>query len=359
VRIVLVRRRSRVVSMHVLRAGPCRMAARSLYGAGAFRCACPGQRLCTFLVSILVFATGVGGAAAKESGPTAIAAGYGSVWIGMGNGEVVALSASLDRVERRLVGAPTAFVHGLAARYGGLWILRDQLTRLDPHRKNIARDVPGTGSATAFAITAGSGAIWIADDGLNEILRIDPKRLRVQARTRVPGRAWGVAAGAGNVIVVTVPTHGPVTGPQGVRLLRRIDPETNRLSRPLARVECDVGVAVGARAVWTFDACSGVLARRHPRTLQVVRQTRTGVLSQVPALGFGALWLASRGGTLRIDPVTLRVRKRIAARSLAVTVGSGSVWALDTRGGRRPPTIRKIDPATNSVVKATTIALRE
>jgi streptogramin lyase len=306
---------------------------------------------------IVVLAAGASGAAAKGSGPTSIAAGYGSVWVGMGNGDVLALPPSLHRVERPLAGGAISFVHGLTARYGALWILRDRLTRLDPS-PNTARDVPGTASATAFAVAAGAGAVWIADDGSNEILRVDPKRTRVQARIRVPGRAWGVAAGSRNVIVVSVPTRGPVTGPRGVRFLRRVDPKTNRLSPPLARLGCDVGVAVGSRAVWTFDACSGVLARRDPATLQLVRQTRTHVLWQVPALGFGSVWLASRGGTLRIDPVTLHTSARIGARSLSVAVGSGSVWALDTGGGRRPPTIRKIDPATNRVVKAATIPVQ-
>lgn len=300
---------------------------------------------------------GVGGAAAKGSGPTSISAGYGSVWVGMGDGDVLGLPVALDRIERPLVGGRLAVVHDLTARFGALWVLRDRVTRLDPG-VNTRRDVSGTASVTAFALAAGAGAIWVADDGSNEILRIDPKRLRVQARIRVPGRAWGVAAGPRHVVVVSVPTSGPVTGPQGDRVLRRIDPETNRLSPPLARLGCDVGVAVDARAVWTFDACSGVLARRDPDTLKVERQTRAHVLSQVPALGFDSVWLASRGGTLRIDPVTLGVRARIPARSLAIAVGSGSVWALDTGGGRLPPTIRKIDPTTNRVVKAARISVQ-
>jgi hypothetical protein len=181
--------------------------------------------------------------------------------------------------------------------------------------------------------------------------------MSVQARIRVPGRAWGLAAGSRTVIVVSVPTTGPVTGPKGVRLLRRLDPETNRLSPPLARVGCDVGVAVGSRAAWTLDACTGVLARRDLRTLAIERQTQTQVLPQTPALGYGSVWLASRGGTLRIDPVTFRTSARIPARSLQLAAGSGFVWALDTGSGGRPPTVRKIDPATNRVVNATSIAL--
>jgi DNA-binding beta-propeller fold protein YncE len=306
--------------------------------------------------AIVALATQVGGAAGKGAGPTSIAAGYDSVWVGFGNGRVISLPTSLVATKGALPGRETAFVHGLTARYGGLWVLRDRVTFLDP-RSNTARDVPGTSSGTGLAIAAGAGAIWVADDRSNRILRIDPRKVRVLARIGVSGRAWGVAAGGRNVIVVSVPTRGPVTGPEGRRVLSRLDPRTDRLSRPLARVGCDVGVAVGSRAVWTFDVCSGVLARRDPRTLRVVRQRRTGLLSQVPALGFGSLWLASRGGVFRVDPRTLRFRARISARSLMVVTGAGFVWAFDSGADRRPATIRKIDPGTDRVVATIRIAV--
>ncbi len=322
-----------------------------LLGTSSSRWTRRARRACVLLFFLLVCVAGAGGAAAKGSGPTSIAAGYGSVWIGTGNGDVLALPTSLSRIRRQLAGGPTEFVHGLTARYGALWILRDRVTRLEPGSSG-ARDVPGTASGSS--ITAGAGAVWV-NDGSHTILRIDPERMRVQARIRVPGRAWGLAAGSRTVIVASVPSPGPVTGPQGVRLLRRLDPETNHLSPPLARFGCDVGIAVGSQAVWTLDACTGMLARRNPRTLQVERQTATHVLSQVPALGFGSIWLASRAGTLRIDPVTLHIRARIPERGLELSVGSGSIWALDTGAGRRPPTIRKIDPTTNRVVTTTTI----
>jgi hypothetical protein len=65
-------------------------------------------------------------------------------------------------------------------------------------------------------------------------------------------------------------------------------------------------MAIGFRAVWTLDTCSGSLSRRDPRTLKVERRRKLGVLLQTPALGFGSVWLASRGGVRRIDPRTLR-----------------------------------------------------
>jgi hypothetical protein len=74
------------------------------------------------------------------------------------------------------------------------------------------------------------------------------------------------------------------------------------------------------------------------------------VLSHTPVLGFGSIWLARRGGTLRVDPKTLRVLAVIPPRSVGVAVGAGFVWALDIGGFGRRPTVRKIDPETNRVV---------
>jgi hypothetical protein len=297
---------------------------------------------------ILTIAIGAGDGAArslKGNGPTSIAAAFGSIWIGLGNGEVVRIDARSGREQARFRGPSTAFVRGVVAAYGAVWALRDDVVRIDP-RRNVAPDVPRVGSATLSDIQAGAGAIWVVDNGSSEILRIDPKRSDLVARVRALGPAWAVAAGRGGVIVVTGPDHGPVTGPEGPRFLHRLDPRTNELSAPLARVGCEPLVTLGAGVVWTFDFCNGVLARRDPNTLRVVRQTKTGVLSQRPAVGFGSVWLASRGSVRRIDPVTLRVVARIPARSLEVVIGDGYVWALDNAHF----VVRKIDPRTNRVV---------
>jgi streptogramin lyase len=270
--------------------------------------------------------------------------GFGSVWIGMSDGDVVRIDARTGRERARLQGRPTSFVHGLVAAYGAVWVVRGEVLRVDP-RRHVVHALPRIGSATAFNIHAGAGGVWVADDGTNEILRIDPNGMRLIARVHVPGRAWGVAAGRTAVVVLSVPHRGAVTGPAGRRALHRLDTDTNRLSPPLAELDCDAGIAVGYGAVWTFDSCTGTLARRDPPTLRVLRQRRFESPGQTPALGFGAVWLASRAGVLRIDPVTLRLRATIPARSLTVTVGADAVWALDHAHAR----VRRVDPRTNRV----------
>jgi hypothetical protein len=306
-------------------------------------------RVRAVIVVGVVLAVGAGDAAAKGEGPTSFAAGFGSVWVGMGNGDVLRFDAQSGGRQARLRGGPAGFVHALAVGYGAVWVVRDRVVRIDPgHRLTVG--IPGTKFGTAFAIAAGAGSVWVADDGANDILRIAPKRAKLIARVDVPGRAWGVAAGRQNVIVIAVPTNGPVNGPEGPRLLRRLNPKTNELSRPLARLTCDAGIAVTSRAVWTLSACTGVLARRDPGTLEVRRERAMHVLSQTPIFAFGSLWLARRGGTLRVDPTTLRVRAVIRARSVVLAVGAGFVWAFDAGGPQRRPALRRIDPRTNRVI---------
>ena len=302
------------------------------------------------LVVVAVLATWAGDARSRDVkgwGPTAMTAGFGSVWVGMSDGRVIRIDGMSGRERGRPRVGSTRFVHDLVAAYGAVWVLAGSLIRVDP-LAHVAREIPRVGSATAFAVRAGAGSVWVVDDGSNEILRIDATSGRLVARVGVPGRAWGLAAGPRSVIVLSVPSPAPVTGQAGARVLRRIELSTNRLSRPLARLGCDVGLAVGYGAVWTFDACTGVLARRNPRMLQVDRQSRFRAPSQTPVLGFGSVWLASRGGVLRLEPRTLKIQATIPARSLSLAIDAKAVWALDPAHS----IIRKIDPRTNLVVGA-------
>ena len=299
--------------------------------------------LCTVVLVVGTWTADVAAKGLKGDGPTSIAAGLGSVWIGFGSGDIVRLDASSANPQARIRG--TAYVHGIAAASGAIWVVAGGVTRVDPVTGGT-RDVRGLAQVDLVEIAGGAGALWVADGRSNEILRIDPRSVKITLRTRVPGRAWGVAAGTHEVLVLSVPHRGPVTGPSGTRLLQRLDPQTGRLSAARARLNCDAGMAVGLGAVFTLDACMGSLSRRDSRTLRTERQQRLGVLSQTPALGFGSIWLASRGGVRRIDPTTLRTVAVIPARSLTVVVGDKAVWAFDPAHH----VLRKIDPRTNRVV---------
>jgi sugar lactone lactonase YvrE len=281
------------------------------------------------------------------TGPTTVAVGFGSVWVGLGSGEVVRLDAGTGRETARLKGGLTEFVHGLAVGHGALWVLRGRLTRLDP-RAGTVRNVRGIGSATAFTIAVGTGAVWVADDGANSIVRVDPRRARRAAVIRIPGRAFGLAARGRQVLVVSVPGSGSVTGPGGRRHLRRIDAKTNRLSPPLVELDCDPGIAIGTAAVWTTDPCSGALVRRDPKTLRPTGRIDVPSTSGI-ALGFGSVWLVAGDRVLRVDPQTLHITASIAVRGTSAAIGANAVWVLSMGNGVRG-NVTRIDPRTNRVV---------
>jgi hypothetical protein len=299
--------------------------------------------LCTVVLVVATCTADVAAKGLKGDGPTSIAAGFGSVWIGFGSGDIVRFDASSGNPQASISGI--AYVHAITVAFGAIWVVAGGVARVDP-ATGVTRNVRGLADADLVEVAGGAGALWVVDGGSNEILRIDPRRVKVTARIRVPGRAWGVAAGTHQILVLSVPHRGPVTGPSGTRFLQRLDLRTGRLSAARARLSCDAGMAVGFGAVWTLDACTGSLSRLDARTLRLERQRKLGVLSQTPALGFGSVWLASRGGVRRIDPTTLRTVAVIPARSLTVVVGDAAVWAFDPAHDM----LRKIDPLTNRVV---------
>jgi hypothetical protein len=280
-------------------------------------------------------------------GPTTLVAAFGSVWVGMGNGEVVRLDERTGRELARLPGSPTDSVHGLAVADSALWVLRGRLLKVDP-RRGTTREVRGMGSATAFNIAVAAGAIWAIDDGANTVTRVDPARARRSTVVRIPGRAFGLAAGRDQVFVVSVPTSGPVTGPSGRRLLRRIDARTNRLSRPLVELECDPGIAIGRDVVWTTDPCSGWLVRRDPETLRPTGKLKVPPWHS-PVLGFGSVWLVGGNQLVRIDPKTLRVQASTRVAGGTAAVGKDAIWVLSFGNGIRG-TVTRVDPRTNRVV---------
>jgi hypothetical protein len=260
---------------------------------------------------------------------------------------VLRIAPRTHRVDRFADGL--GFVHALVIAYGSVWVLGDELVRLDPVNETHV-PVSGTASATTFNVAAGAGAVWVADDGRDAVDRIDPQSGRRVATVRVPGRAWGLAAYGDRVFVVSVATAGPVTGFSEPRLVRRIDPVRNRVSRSLLRLSCDPGIAVRARAVWIANPCAGTLARRDPRTLAATSRRRVPRWT-TPYWGFGSVWLAGGASVIRVDDRTLETSARIPARASRAAIGESAVWLLDDYGGGSTM-LRQLDPATNRVVAA-------
>lgn len=279
------------------------------------------------------------------TGPVALTAGFGSVWVGLGTGEVLEVDAHRSRLRARWLSAnaPYGFVHGIVAARGAVWVAAGNgIQRIDPRTRRARRWVD---LRTPFTLSAAAASLWAGRDAPNGLTRIDVRRKRV-ATIGVPGRLWGLAAGPAGVVVVRTTTDGAVNG-RGPRVLHRVDLRTNRLVGSGIPLDCDQALAVSREFVWTSDVCTGRLDRRDPRTLRSTASLAAQRDCRI-LVAFGSVWLVGGGEIVRVDPESMRVLARIRLRAFSAAADASSLWLLDLGDGRTG-FVRRVDPRTNRV----------
>jgi streptogramin lyase len=179
----------------------------------------------------------------RSLGLPAISAGFGlgSVWLVVADGRLLRIDPRTLREEGSIPDATTAIEGSepkLAFDRGSIWIsspAESSLTRIDPARGTVHRRI----LSGATGISAGAGAVWVADDqgaiwrfgdgrpqrievgsqpqdtvatsqsvwvvgnGPQTLIRIDPTSRRVLARIKLGHHPVAVAAG-GNVVAVAL-----------------------------------------------------------------------------------------------------------------------------------------------------------
>ena len=147
--------------------------------------------------------------------------------------------------------------------------------------------------------------------------------------------------------------------------LGRMEKLARDRSAPVASVPvpqpCGVP-AIGFGAVWVANCEDGSVVRIDTATARVAATIPTGLADSSGELsiaaGAGSIWVVSdvAGVLSRIDPVTNAVVAKIAVapNSYAAACGFDSVWVTNTGGPRAtgPGSLQRIDPATNAVVAA-------
>ena len=306
-------------------------------------------RLVTAAVVIAALAAaGASAAPTKGDGPVSIAAAYGGVWVGFGNGSVRRIDPRTRRVGRPVaLGGTGSFVHSLAAGFGSVWAATgSSVYRIDPRtmRASRVRGVPGW---TPTSLAVGVDAVWVGDISAHSaVVRIDPRGARPQT-IRLKGLMW-LAVGPGGVWAQAhAVVRGRITGPAGPRRLVQLDARSGRPTGvAVAGLRCDQSLAVGADAVWAGDGCDHALW-----TLDATSGRPTGTRIPVPALGprpvlgFGSVWVVG-GGVVRVDPSTRRIVRRIPLRANVAAAGEGALWLLDWGDGTTG-FVRRLDPETN------------
>jgi streptogramin lyase len=298
---------------------------------------------------------------AKGEGATAIAAGEGAVWVGTGDGGVWRIDPPRARPRLALQSPTNRFIHGLAVRFGSLWMVDgNALVRADRRTGRITGELALRGRrGWGYEIAVARGSLWIGGGVRNVVYGVRPKRPRVVARIRVPGRLIALFGGRGGPWLVAAPASGAVTGPFGERIVYRLAPRRDRLVA-MRRVSCDVELAAGAGVLWEADVCKRRVLAIDPTTGRP--RGRPIPLNGSPTeavVGFGALWVVTqaRCSVQQIDVTAQRIVRTICARGGPAAAGAGALW-LVAHGAGSGGSVVRIDPRTGNVGRPIRIPAR-
>jgi YVTN family beta-propeller protein len=173
----------------------------------------------------------------------------------------------------------------------------------------------------------------------------------------------GLLLCGGAVVVAATAANDPAL-PRGGTIIAKIPiPHTAR--------ETYGGFAVGEGSVWALSDEVSTLSRIDPEHNTVVARIKIqpknlcpAYVCGEPAAGAGAVWVprASDNTVTRVDPASNAVTTVIpvGAHPTAAAVTPGAVWIVNSGGARNGqiegPTLSRIDPATNEVVKTIVLA---
>jgi hypothetical protein len=154
------------------------------------------------------------------------------------------------------------------------------------------------------------------------VFRVEPRTGSVR-RIRLGEEPYDAAAGVGALFV---PDHDAFD-------VHRVDLHTGRITHSRSVGVPQLAAAYAFGAVWVAGA-DEKLRRFDPRTLRVTAAI-AGVAASAPgfepkiAVAKDALWVSDevKHSVARIDPVRLRVTKRIPKGGYGVAVGAGGVWS--------------------------------
>jgi YVTN family beta-propeller protein len=187
-------------------------------------------------------------------------------------------------------------------------------------------------------------AIWVSNDQLKVVHRIDPSRNREAARISFAAEPCsGLAVGFGSLWV-------PLCGEPAS--LARVDLRTNKITAmlPMGPADSEGGIAASRDSIWIVTDKNGTLSRIDPATNSVRQKISIAPGSFNPLFSHGILWVsgtdagiltavsASTGGVLGTVPVGPKPR--------FLTSGAGSLWTLNQGDG----TVTRVDQKTRKVI---------
>jgi DNA-binding beta-propeller fold protein YncE len=166
-----------------------------------------------------------------------VGVGFGSVWVAVADGSVLRINPRTLRTQATVRDATTTIEGSepkLAFANGSIWIsspAESNVARIDPERETVERQP----LVEAMGISAGAGAVWVADNA-SAVWRFggpQPQRMKVGAQPQ------DVAATSKAVWVTE----------SGDQTLVRLDPASRRVVARIKFHHHPIAVAAGRRVV--------------------------------------------------------------------------------------------------------------
>src|SRR4249919_888673 len=213
------------------------------------------------------------------------------LWFGVLGATGIALVATSTVSPATLRHAGSRSASGMACGSGSMQVLSLTGPSRPHRRKAVGKIVAVISTADPNAaeqsdpdgIAVGEGSVWVADRGLDSVLRVNPARNRVATRISVPGSPSRLAVGDGAVwvtqtslgslarieiasktVIATIPVGGDATG----------EP------------------ALGAGSVWALDGTHRQVVRIDPATNSEVARIDVGGSGPVGGVlfAYGSVW---------------------------------------------------------------------
>ena len=229
----------------------------------------------------------------------------------------------------------------ITAGAGAIWVANFDdrtLSRIDPRTRSVVRTI--TLQRTPTGLAYGEGAVWVANGLLGTVQRVDTDFNTV-------GNPIDTKAGravAGSIAV----GFGSVWFASANSIVGRLNPDSERVTATLFSGSSPSGIAVDDSAVWVANQANNNVYEFSPTTNQPIAKPSVSRGPTAIATGGGAVWVADGGfdAVTRIDPLSgSTVTIPVGSHPSAIAYGAGSVWVTNGNDG----TVSRIDPAMNKV----------
>jgi virginiamycin B lyase len=187
-------------------------------------------------------------------------------------------------------------------------------------------------------------AVWVTNDKLKSVQRIDPRTNKVVAKIEFPSEPCsGLAFAFGTLWV-------PLCGDP--KSLARVDPATNKITAalPVGPADSEGGIAASQDSVWLISDENGTLLRIDPTTNTVRAKIAIPPGSFNPHYSEGTIWLTGNKSSVLtpVDAKTSQVGPSIPVgpNPRFLTSGAGSIWTLNQGDG----SITRVDAKARRVI---------